>query len=174
MDAFYEILCTYYSDVIMRAMASQITDISIVSSTFCSGAGQRKYQSSASLALVRGIHRWPVNYKGPIARTMFPFDDVIMNMSHHNLHSFVDLCFVTVLLWIHNGFVWSINILRDCFSGDEAIVRLTRAITVIVACITIRMFVSMYVYFKSVSRVPSSELDLLLFSKHHLSMGVCV
>ena len=27
----------------------------------CSGAGQRKYQSSASLAFVRGIHGWPVN-----------------------------------------------------------------------------------------------------------------
>ena len=26
-----------------------------------SGADQRKYQSSASLAFVRGIHRWPVN-----------------------------------------------------------------------------------------------------------------
>ena len=30
--------------------------------------------------LMRGIHRWPVNspHKGPVARKMFPFDDVIM------------------------------------------------------------------------------------------------
>ena len=35
---------------------------------------------SASLAFVRGIHRWPVNspQKWPVTRKMFPFDDVIM------------------------------------------------------------------------------------------------
>ena len=40
----------------------------------------KKHQSSASLAFVRGIHRWPVNspHKGPVTREMFPFDDVIM------------------------------------------------------------------------------------------------
>ena len=40
----------------------------------------RKYQSSASLAFVRGIHRWPVNspHKEPVTRKMFSFDDVIM------------------------------------------------------------------------------------------------
>ena len=45
-----------------------------------SGAGQRKHQSSASLAFVRGIHRWPVNspHKGPVTRKIYPFDDVIM------------------------------------------------------------------------------------------------
>ena len=39
------------------------------------------HQSSASLAFVRGIHRWPVNspHKLPVTRKMFPFDDVIMN-----------------------------------------------------------------------------------------------
>ena len=47
-------------------------------------------------------------HKGPITRTIFPFDDVIMNIFHHNINSFVDLCFVAVLLRIHNGFVWSI------------------------------------------------------------------
>ena len=38
------------------------------------------HQSSASLAFVRGIHRWPVNspHKWPVTRKMFPFDDVIM------------------------------------------------------------------------------------------------
>ena len=64
----------------MSAMASQITGVSIVHSTLCSGANQRKYQSSASLAYVRGIHRSPVNssHKGPVTRKMLPFDDVIM------------------------------------------------------------------------------------------------
>ena len=47
---------------------------------FIQGADQRKHQSSASLAFVRGIHRWSVNSprKGPVTRKMVPFDDVIM------------------------------------------------------------------------------------------------
>ena len=51
----------HYRDIIMSAIAFQITSISIVCSTVDSGADQRKYQSSASLAFVQGIHRWPVN-----------------------------------------------------------------------------------------------------------------
>ena len=71
---------SHYSDVIMSVMASQITSVSIVCTTVCSGADQRKHQSSASQAFVRGIHRWPVNsaYKGQVTRKVFPFDDVIM------------------------------------------------------------------------------------------------
>ena len=42
----------------MIAMASQITGISTVCSTVCSGESQRKHQSSATLAFVGGIHRW--------------------------------------------------------------------------------------------------------------------
>ena len=49
--------CTYYSDVIMSAMATQKPCVSIVCSTVCSGANQRKHQNSASPAFVRGIHR---------------------------------------------------------------------------------------------------------------------
>ena len=49
------------TDVIMSAMASQITSLMIVCSTVYSGVDQRKHQSSASLAFVRGIHRGPVN-----------------------------------------------------------------------------------------------------------------
>ena len=66
----------------MGAMASQITSLTIVYSTVYSGADQRKHQSSASLAFLRGIHRWPVNspHKGSVTRKMFPFDDVIMIM----------------------------------------------------------------------------------------------
>ena len=39
-------------------MASQITSLTIVYSTVYSCGDQRKYQSHASLAFVRGIHRW--------------------------------------------------------------------------------------------------------------------
>ena len=46
-----------YNDVIICSMASQITSLTIVSSTVYSGADQRKHLSSASLASVRGIHR---------------------------------------------------------------------------------------------------------------------
>ena len=62
----------------MGAIASQITSLKIV----FSGADQRKYQSFASLAFLRGINRWPMNYpyKGPVTRKMFPFDDVIMKI----------------------------------------------------------------------------------------------
>ena len=64
----------------MGTMASQITSLTIVYSTVYSGGYQRKHQSSASLAFVRGIHRSPVNspHKGPVTRKMFPFNDVIM------------------------------------------------------------------------------------------------
>ena len=44
-------------------------------------ADQRKHQSSASLAFVRGIHRWPVNspHKRPVTRKIFPIDDIIIS-----------------------------------------------------------------------------------------------
>ena len=64
----------------MDAIASQIPSLTIVYSIVYSDADQRKHQSSASLAFVRGIHRGPVNspHKWPVTRKMFPFDDVIM------------------------------------------------------------------------------------------------
>ena len=70
----------HHSDVIMSSMASQVISLTFVYSTIYSSADQRKRQSFASLAFMRGIHRWPVNspHKGPITRKVFPFDDVIM------------------------------------------------------------------------------------------------
>ena len=78
-----ELMCiiSHYKDVIMSAMAPQITSLMIVYSIVYWDADQRKHQSSASLAFVWGIHRWPVNspHKGPVTRKMFPFGDVIMS-----------------------------------------------------------------------------------------------
>ena len=76
----------HYNDVIMAAKASQITSLTIVYSTVYFGADQRKHQSSASLAFVRAIHRWPVNssHKWPVTRKMLPFDDVIMSYRSWN------------------------------------------------------------------------------------------
>ena len=51
------VLVCNYSDVIMGAIESQITSLTIVYSTVYSGADERKHQSSASLAYVRRIHR---------------------------------------------------------------------------------------------------------------------
>ena len=70
----------HYSDIIMGAMASQITSRTIDTIVY-SGVDQWKHQSSASLAFVGGIHRGPVNspHKEPVTRKMFPFDDVIIS-----------------------------------------------------------------------------------------------
>ena len=69
----------HYYDVIMGAIASQITSLTIVYSTVYSDADERRHQSSASLTFVRWIHRGPVNspHKWPVTRIMFPLDDVI-------------------------------------------------------------------------------------------------
>ena len=65
---------THYNDVILSAMESQITSLTIVHSSFYSGANQRKHQSSASLAFVTG--EFPAQRASNAE--MFPFDDVIM------------------------------------------------------------------------------------------------
>ena len=76
---------THYNDVI-------ITSLTPVYWSVYSGADQNKHQSSASLALVRGIHPWPVNslHKGPVTRRLFLFDDVIMVGNWlSNLHQYL-------------------------------------------------------------------------------------
>ena len=92
----------------MDVRASQITILAIVYSTVHSGEDQRKHQSSASLAFVRGIHRWPVNslHKWPATRKMFPFDDVIM-IHLTNIHNAVfcnrnvpNLCWLFLSLYL--------------------------------------------------------------------------
>ena len=62
----------HYNDVIMGTIASQTTSLTIVYSIVCSDADQRKHQSSASLAFVRGIHR------GEFPAQMASYHDVIM------------------------------------------------------------------------------------------------
>ena len=74
----------HYSDVIMGAIASQMTNLTIVFSTIYSDADQRKHQSSASLAIVRGIHS---PHKGPVTRKLFPFDDVIVHISFLTIYN---------------------------------------------------------------------------------------
>ena len=71
---------THYSDVIMSMMASQITSISSVYSTVCSGTQLRKHQSSASLAFVRGIHQEPVKFPAQRASNV---ENVFIWGRHH-------------------------------------------------------------------------------------------
>ena len=88
----------------MDATTSQITSLAIVYSTDYSGADQRKHQSFASLAFVRGIHRGPVNspLKWPVTRKMFPFDDVIMCPS--SLSWSIRPIWIALLPTIHPGY----------------------------------------------------------------------
>ena len=69
----------HYNDVIMGAIASQITSLTIVTQSFIQ-MQIKKHQSPVSLAFVRGIHWVPVNspHKWPVTWKMFPSDDVIM------------------------------------------------------------------------------------------------
>ena len=71
-----DILIAHYCDVIMGAMASQITSLEIVYSTVYSCADQRKQQSSSSLAGICLTGEFPT--QRPVTRKMFPFDDAIM------------------------------------------------------------------------------------------------
>ena len=95
----------HYNDVIMGALTSHITSLTIVYSTVYSGADQRKHQSSASLAFVWGIHRWPVNspHKYPVTRKMFPFDDVIVVSRPRRISNITILWLLTSRSWRHNS-----------------------------------------------------------------------
>ena len=70
---FLKDLYFHYNDVIMTTIASQITSLTVVCSTVYSDADQRKHQSSASLAFVRGIHRdrWIPRTKGQLRGKCF-------------------------------------------------------------------------------------------------------
>ena len=106
----------HYNDVIMSTMASQIARLAIVYSTVYSGRRSEKHQNSASLAFVRGIHRWPVNFphKGPVTRKMFPFNDVIMCTQYHLVllyHPWPSCCNINrgkILYVDRNGISWYI------------------------------------------------------------------
>ena len=99
-------LLVHYSDVIISAMVSQITGVSMVFSTVCSGADKRKHQSSASLPLWKEFtgDRWI-----PLTVTR---KKVSIWWRHHVLlstsrlvaclikysHGFIELCFGVVVL----------------------------------------------------------------------------
>ena len=65
-----EVMITHYGDVIMDATSSQITGVSSVYSTVCSGADQRKHQSSASLAFLRVTDEFPAHCRASNAENV--------------------------------------------------------------------------------------------------------
>ena len=108
----------------MSAMVSQITDVPIVCLTVCSGAEQRKHQSSASLAFGRGIPRWPVDspHKELVTRSL---NNVIVNEQQGGRYaSGLQLCeFINAVhksgksrYWIYGWRKW-LNTLRPEQNG---------------------------------------------------------
>ena len=60
---WHEYISIHYNDIIMGAIASQITSLASIDSAVWLDADQRKHQSSASQAFVRGNHRRPASDK---------------------------------------------------------------------------------------------------------------
>ena len=71
----WDILHTHYSDVIMTAMASQITSLTIAYSIVLRADQDIKAPRHWPLRVEFTVGRWIP--KGTVARKMFPFDDVI-------------------------------------------------------------------------------------------------
>ena len=71
----------HYGDVIVGAMASQITSLTIVYSTVYSGTDQRNIKAPRHWPLCREFtDDWWIPHKWPVTRKMFAFDDVIMTV----------------------------------------------------------------------------------------------
>ena len=79
----------HYNDVIISAMASQITAVSIVNTAICSGADQRKYKSTAALAFVWEIHRWSLNSP---QKKAINAENVSIWWRDHDGHHFAVIC----------------------------------------------------------------------------------
>ena len=102
-EHFLKASFSHCSDVTMSVMLFQITGVSIVSSTVGSGADQRKHQSSESLAVVRGIHRWPVDspHKRSVMRVPYFLAIMLVWVKEKCIYNY---CFVlyhiySILLW---------------------------------------------------------------------------
>ena len=108
----------HYNNVIIGAIASQVTSLTIAYATVYSSADHRKHQSSASMASVRRIHRWLVNspHKWPVTRKMYRFDYVIMIKIDHYLtakkHSKTQTVFI-ITLTAHGTIGSTIHVFAD-------------------------------------------------------------
>ena len=111
----------------MGAIASQITSLTIVYSTVYSDADQRKHQSSASLAFVRGTHRdrWIPRTKGMLrgkcfhlmASSCMRYDNKMRSSQWDNDNQhFVYIIISWYLLGIitRQGFLFSCSCMNRC------------------------------------------------------------
>ena len=102
----------------MGATASQITRLMTVYSIVHSGVDQSKCQGSASLTVVRVIHRCPLNspHRGSVTRKMFPFHDI---MNVHLLDNIMTLqLLMNVWMW-KNNVVWKGLTLGMCPANER-------------------------------------------------------
>ena len=73
----------YYNDVIMSAVASQITSVSSICSAGCYGADKKTSKLRVTgLCELNSPVTGEFPHKGPVTRRMFPFDDLIMFVPH--------------------------------------------------------------------------------------------
>ena len=112
MGSFFHITQTHCPSL-MNAMAGVSNHRPhVVCSTIYSGADQRKHQSSASLAFVCGIHRWPLTGEfhalSPVIRKMFLFDVIMCQQKH-----------VAIQLLIF--FYWNIETSHSVFAGFQVL-----------------------------------------------------
>ena len=104
----------HFSDVIMGTMASQITSLTVVYSTVCSGADQRN---------IKAPRHWPLwGHKEPVTRKMLPFDKVIMRKSQN----FAIIWARVLSIWIkkHRKFLsqWHhLSLMRTQFSISNSV-----------------------------------------------------
>ena len=121
----------------MSAMASQITNLTIVCSSVYSGGDQRKYQSSASLAFVGGIHRWPVNspHKGPVTRKMF--------------HLMTSSCYWRCKSWLIIGWLFVDTTALKYRSGVWLVVQITVRLIVNSGTATLKQYIHQMAHFSS-------------------------
>ena len=130
----------------MSAMTSQITGVSIVYSTVCSGVGQRKHQSFAPLTFVRGNHRgdwWFPSWR---------FSNTENVSNWWRLH--------VILLWLYNRCLCCPyrHILHGCLNGTGPAVLLQ------LNCSSSKEF---YVVSDILPRVFGSRFPHQVNTKHH-------
>ena len=124
MKWFVERLTSYYyNDVIMSAMESQITSLTIVHPTVYS---RRRSKNTSKLRVTGLCDWWPVNtpHKGPVTRKMFPFDDVIVRIHKAvgNRATYTDSYFITVTSIKLNRLVFQVIRPYTC-SGSSSLLR---------------------------------------------------
>ena len=127
----------HYNDVIMSAMASQITGVSIVCPNVCSGS--EKTSKLRVTGLCAGNSPVTGENKRPVTRKIFPFEDVITNKKFHG-----HWCIVSVGQWYQWGVVDEMTTLLLQIAGP--FIKYSRTHDSIQYCIFILTFFMPYMF----------------------------